>query len=76
MWRVFNLVMRLVSTLLGLIMMGLGVVWILQGSNLAFKVGFMAGDWHWAIYGAIMFVFGVAQALWSNSRQDPGDRRR
>lgn len=65
----FNVVMRTVSTLLGLVMIAMGTVWILQGLNLAFRVGFMVGDKHWVVYGAILALFGIGQAVWSNTRQ-------
>jgi hypothetical protein len=67
--KAFNIVMRIVSSLVGVLMICLGVVWILQGLNIAFLVGFMAGDYHWAIYGAILALVGVAQLIWSNTRQ-------
>jgi hypothetical protein len=69
--RAFNIVMRIVSSLIGLVMVAVGTIWILQGLDLAFKVGFMVGDIHWTIYGAILATFGVAQIVWSNMRQDP-----
>jgi hypothetical protein len=47
----------------------MGIVWILQDLNLAFRVGFMVGDFHWMIYGAIFPLIGVAQVIWSNTRQ-------
>ena len=47
----------------------MGIVWMLQGLNLAFRVGFMVGDYHWTIYGAILALVGVAQLVWSNTRQ-------
>lgn len=65
----FNVVMRVVSTLLGVLMVAMGLVWMLQGLDLAFRVGFMVGDYHWTIYGAILSVIGIAQAIWSNTRQ-------
>ena len=66
---IFNIVMRIVSSLIGVAMILMGAVWMLQGLNLAFRVGFMVGDYHWTIYGAILAVFGVAQVIWSNTRQ-------
>jgi len=66
---IFNIVMRFVSSLIGVAMILMGAVWMLQGLNLAFRVGFMVGDYHWTIYGAILAVFGVAQVVWSNTRQ-------
>jgi hypothetical protein len=68
-WKPFNLVMRIVSSLVGIAMILMGIVWILQGLNLAFRVGFMVGDFHWTIYGAILALAGVAQVVWSNTRQ-------
>jgi hypothetical protein len=65
----FNVLMRIVSTLLGVLMFVMGTVWILQGLNLAFRVGFMVGDKHWVVYGAILALFGIAQVIWSNTRQ-------
>jgi len=65
----FNVVMRIVSSLIGLAMTAVGVVWILQGLDLAFRVGFMVGNRHWTLYGAILALFGIAQIIWSNTRQ-------
>ena len=65
----FNRVMRIVSSLIGIAMILMGIVWMLQGLNLAFRVGFMVGNYHWTIYGAILALVGVAQLIWSNARQ-------
>lgn len=70
--RAFNAVMRIVSSLLGIAMILMGTVWMLQGLNLAFRVGFMVGDYHWTIYGALMALLGVAELVWSNTRQRGG----
>ena len=69
MWRTYNVVMRIISSLIGVAMIFGGSVWILQGLDLAFRVGFMVGDFHWTIYGAILAVVGIAQVVWSNTRQ-------
>jgi hypothetical protein len=69
MWRPFNTVMRIVSSLTGVAMILIGTVWILQGLNLAFRVGFMVGDIHWTIYGAMLALLGIAEVVWSNTRQ-------
>jgi hypothetical protein len=61
--------MRTVSSLIGIAMILMGIVWMLQGLNLAFRVGFMVGDYHWTIYGAILALVGAAQLVWSNTRQ-------
>jgi hypothetical protein len=65
----FNIVMRIVSSCIGVAMILMGAVWMLQGLNLAFRVGFMVGNYHWTIYGAILALVGVAQVVWSNTRQ-------
>jgi polyferredoxin len=69
MWPTFNITMRIVSTLIGVLMILMGSVWMLQGLNLAFRVGFMVGNYHWTIYGAILALVGIAQIVWSNTRQ-------
>ena len=67
--RAFNAIMRVVSSLIGIAMVMMGVVWILQGLNLAFRVGFMVGQPKWTVYGALLAIVGVAQVIWSNTRQ-------
>jgi len=69
MWFAFNVAMRIVSSLIGIAMILMGIVWMLQGLNLAFRVGFMVGNYHWTIYGAILALVGAAQLIWSNARQ-------
>jgi hypothetical protein len=69
---VFNAVMRLISSLIGALMVLMGGIWILQGFNLAWgslSRSFMQGDQHWALYGAIMLIVGVGEIVWSNTRQ-------
>lgn len=61
--------MRIVNSLIGVAMILMGTVWILQGLNLAFRVGFMVGDIHWTIYGAILALLGIAELVWSNTGQ-------
>jgi hypothetical protein len=65
----FNVVMRIVSSLLGLLMIAMGGVWMLQGLGIAFQRGFMAHNPQWAVYGAILALLGVGQVIWSNTRQ-------
>jgi hypothetical protein len=60
--------MRIVSSLLGLLIVAMGGIWILQGTGLAFQVGFMAGAPQWALYGAILAAVGVCQVVWSVRR--------
>ena len=67
--ELFNGVMRAISSLIGLGMVALGGIWILQGLNLAFRVGFMVGDKQWVLWGALLALAGVGQVYWSNTRE-------
>ena len=69
--RAFDAIMRVLSSLIGLAVVALGGVWILQGLNLAFRVGFMVGQRQWVLYGAIVVLIGIAQIVWSNIRSSP-----
>ncbi len=72
--RAFNLTMRVVSSLIGILLAIMGGIWILQGLNLAWGAlsrSFMQGDQHWALYGAIALVIGICQMIWSNTRGMP-----
>ena len=68
MGTIFHGTMRVISTLLGILMVCMGGIWILQGLNIAFLQSFMAGDPQWAIYGTILAVVGIGQVVWSNTR--------
>lgn len=72
MGNLFNGVFKVVSTLLGVLMVCLGVVWILQGLGIAFLNSFMAGDPKWAAYGALLALFGIGQVVWSVTRRSGG----
>ena len=72
----FNIFGRIVSTLLGLMVVLLGIVWILQAFDIAFNapmvpggpVSFMVNNRQWAVYGAIAVLIGLGQVFWSNTR--------
>jgi hypothetical protein len=76
MMRAFNVVGRVVSTLFGLLVMFMGVVWTLQAFDLAFNtpmvpggpVSSMVNNHQWAVYGAIAVAVGIVQVVWSNIR--------
>jgi len=73
----FNIIGRIISTLLGVLLVLMGGVWILQAYNIAFngpmgpggQRSFMVEDHTWAIYGAIAIVVGLVQIVWSNTRK-------
>ena len=66
--RAFHIIMRILNTVLGLLMMAFGCIWILQGLGIAFLDSFMAGDPQWAVWGTILVLLGIGQAIWSNTR--------
>jgi hypothetical protein len=65
---IFNVVMRVICTLIGLLMMAMGSVWILQGLNIAFLDSFMANDKQWVFWGALLALTGLGQVVWVNTR--------
>jgi hypothetical protein len=67
----FNLVMRVVTSLVGLLMIALGAVWMMQGLYVgpsAILQGFMVNDLRWTVYGAILALVGLAEIVWANRR--------
>lgn len=74
---VFNVIGRIISTTLGLVVVCLGAVWILQAFDVAFNtprvpggpVSFMVNNHQWAVYGALAVVVGIVQVVWSNTRR-------
>jgi len=68
----FNLVFRIISTLLGALLVLGGGIWTLQGLGLAsgrMAQSFMENDRMWAVYGVIAVLIGIGQIVWSNTRQ-------
>jgi len=66
--RGFDVVMRVVTSVVGLLMILSGSVWMMQGLGVgpaAIMQGFMVNDIRWTLYGAILAVVGVAQISWS-----------
>ena len=67
---VFNVVMRLFSSLLSLLVIFIGLVWIGQGLHIgpaAIMQGFMVSNPQWALYGAILALFGLGHLVWTNT---------
>ena len=48
-----------------------GAIWFLQGINVL-PGSFMTGDIHWAFYGGIAIVLGLAFLLKANRRRRKG----
>ncbi|WP_336980388.1 hypothetical protein [Altererythrobacter fulvus] len=66
--ELFNGAGRAIATIMGLLMMAMGSVWILQGLNIAFLDSFMANDKQWVLWGGLLALAGLVQAVWSNTR--------
>ena len=74
---IFNLLRRIISTTLGLVVLCLGLVWILQAFDIAFNmprvpggpVSFMVNNHQWAVYGSMAVAVGIGQIVWSNTRR-------
>ena len=72
--RAFDAVMRVVTGLIGLMMILGGSVWMMQGLGVgpdAIMQGFMVNDLRWTLYGAILGVVGIAEIVWSFVRGKP-----
>jgi hypothetical protein len=71
--RGFNVVMRIISSLVGLLMIAMGAIWMMQGLNVgpeAILQGFMVSDIRWTFYGAVLALVGLGQVIWANTRQN------
>ena len=56
------------ATVLGLVLVLAGVVWIAQGLNLPFAPrSFMTSDRSWIVIGAVTALVGTALVWWSRS---------
>ena len=70
--QAFDVMMRILNSLLGALMIVMGCVWMMQGLNVgpaAILQGFMVNDIHWTYYGAILAIVGIAEIIWSNRRR-------
>ena len=69
--RGFDIVMRIVTSLVGLLMILMGSVWMMQGLGVgpaAIMQGFMVNNIQWTFYGAILALVGIAEIVWSFTR--------
>jgi hypothetical protein len=69
MWVLFNVVMRIVSSLIGLLMFVNGGIFLCEGLGLGDPTSLIANNKLWAVYGAILALLGIGQIVWSNTRQ-------
>ena len=69
---VFNIVFRIISSLLGVLVGLMGCIWVMQGLGIAsgrMAQSFMENDRMWAVWGVIAILVGIGQLVWSNTRQ-------
>jgi hypothetical protein len=69
--RGFDIVMRIVTSLVGLLLILMGSVWMMQGLGIgpdAIMQGFMVNNIQWTFYGAILAIVGVAKIVWAATR--------
>ena len=60
--------MKLILTIVGVILILMGGIWILQGFNIL-PVGFMAGQMQYALLGAILMIAGIGLLAFSRRRR-------
>ncbi len=60
--------MKSLLTIVGVILILMGVIWILQGFNIL-PVGFMAGQMQYALLGAILVIGGSGMLALSRRRR-------
>jgi len=60
--------MRLTGTIIGIILILLGSLWALQGSNVL-AGSMMSGQSLWLWIGIVVAVVGVVMLLWARLRQ-------
>jgi Mg2+ and Co2+ transporter CorA len=60
--------MRLSGTIIGIILILLGLVWILQGSNVI-GGSIMSGQSQWLYIGIVIAIIGLIVTWWSRRRR-------
>ena len=60
--------MRIAGTIVGIILVLLGGLWIAQGSNLL-AGSVMSGQSMWLWIGVVVAIVGVALLVWTNRRK-------
>jgi hypothetical protein len=61
---------KIVLTVIGVLLILAGGVWLLQGINIL-PGSFMTGQTRWAIYGGITIVIGFGLILFAQQRRSP-----
>ncbi len=61
--------MKWFLNILGVLMILAGIVWILQGTGMAFTVGMMAYDVRWAFAGVALILVALVIIIFTNRRR-------
>jgi hypothetical protein len=70
--RTVDVIMRIVTSVLGVVMILMGCIWAMQGLNVgpaAILQGPMVNNVQWTYYGAILAIVGIAEIWWINTRR-------
>ena len=59
--------MKRIADIVGVILTLLGILWILQGTNIV-PMGVMAGHSQWAIIGFVVGIVGIGLLVFVNRR--------
>ena len=65
-----RIVLTVVLSVIGILFLVMGGVWILQGINVL-PGSFMTGQTQWAVYGAIAVIAGIGLLVYANRRRSP-----
>ncbi|HSA97071.1 MAG TPA: hypothetical protein VLJ16_13535 [Acidobacteriota bacterium] len=60
--------MKVFRTILGILLVLIGGVWVLQGINIL-PGSFMTGQIKWAAYGGIAVVIGIIVISWAQKKK-------
>ena len=59
--------MKIIQTIVGIILVAFGALWILQGANIV-AGSVMSGQSQWLYIGLVAFVAGLVALWWFNLR--------
>ena len=62
--------MRIAGTIIGIVLILLGGLWILQGANII-AGSVMSGQSSWLYIGIVLAIFGVLVLWWAYRRRTP-----
>jgi hypothetical protein len=63
--------MKIALSIIGVLLVLMGVVWFLQGINVLQGSAVMSGQSQWAWYGGLVALIGIGLLVFSNRRGAP-----